>query len=105
MFRKIGVALVAAAALASTALDPTSASAWDRGGGFRDGGFPRDWRDGRGARRQAADRADAGEDRRFAGRVSRFVSPTILPGDSAPPASLSAARSKRWASKNIGAAT
>jgi hypothetical protein len=28
MFRKIGVALVAAAALASTALDPTSASAW-----------------------------------------------------------------------------
>jgi hypothetical protein len=37
MFRKISIALVAAAALVSAALVPTSASAWGRGGGF--GGF------------------------------------------------------------------
>jgi hypothetical protein len=37
MFRKISIALVAAAALGSAALAPTSASAWGRGGGF--GGF------------------------------------------------------------------
>jgi hypothetical protein len=34
MFRKISIALVAAAALGSVALAPTSASAWGRGGGF-----------------------------------------------------------------------
>jgi hypothetical protein len=34
MFRKISIALVAAAALGSAALAPTSASAWGRGGGF-----------------------------------------------------------------------
>jgi hypothetical protein len=33
MFRKISIALVAAAALGSAALAPTSASAWGRGGG------------------------------------------------------------------------
>jgi hypothetical protein len=32
MFRKISIALVAAAALGSAALAPTSASAWGRGG-------------------------------------------------------------------------
>jgi hypothetical protein len=37
MFRKISIALVAAAALGSAALVPTSASAWGRGGSF--GGF------------------------------------------------------------------
>jgi hypothetical protein len=35
MFRKISIALVAAAALGTAALAPTSASAW--GGGFRGG--------------------------------------------------------------------
>jgi hypothetical protein len=38
MFRKISIALVAAAALGTAALAPTSASAWGRGGGFH-GGF------------------------------------------------------------------
>jgi hypothetical protein len=43
MFRKISIALVAAAALGTAALAPTSASAWGRGGGFHGGGFHRDW--------------------------------------------------------------
>ena len=34
MFRKISITLVAAAALGSAALAPTSVSAWGRGGGF-----------------------------------------------------------------------
>jgi hypothetical protein len=44
MFRKISIALVAAAALGSAALAPTSASAWGRGGfsGFH-GGFHEGW--------------------------------------------------------------
>jgi hypothetical protein len=42
MFRKISIALVAAAALSSAALAPTSASAWGRGGGFHDG-FHEGW--------------------------------------------------------------
>jgi hypothetical protein len=46
MLRKISFALIAAAALGSAALAPTSASAWGRGGGFRDGGFHREWRGG-----------------------------------------------------------
>jgi len=45
MFRKITIALVAAAALGSAALAPTSASAWGRGGGFGGfhGGFHERW--------------------------------------------------------------
>jgi len=45
MFRKISIALVAAAALGSAALVPTSASAWGRGGGFGGyhGGFHEGW--------------------------------------------------------------
>jgi hypothetical protein len=45
MFRKISIALVAAAALGSAALAPTSASAWGRGGGFGGyhGGFHEGW--------------------------------------------------------------
>jgi hypothetical protein len=45
MFRKISIALVAAAALGSAALAPTSASAWGRGGGFgrSHGGFHEGW--------------------------------------------------------------
>jgi hypothetical protein len=45
MFRKISIALVAAAALSSAALAPTSASAWGRGGGFGGfhGGFHEGW--------------------------------------------------------------
>ena len=45
MFRKISIALVAAAALGSTALAPTSASAWGRGGGFggSHGGYHEGW--------------------------------------------------------------
>jgi hypothetical protein len=46
MFRKISIALVAAAALGSAALAPTSASAWGRGGGFHEGlrgGFHEGW--------------------------------------------------------------
>jgi hypothetical protein len=44
MFRKISIALVAAAVLGSAALAPTSASAWGRGGlgGFH-GGFHEGW--------------------------------------------------------------
>jgi hypothetical protein len=45
MFRKISIALVAAAALGSAALAPTSASAWGRGGGF--GGFHGGFHEGR----------------------------------------------------------
>jgi hypothetical protein len=48
MFRKISVALVAAAALGSVALAPTSASAWGRGGGF--GGFHGGYHEGWGHR-------------------------------------------------------
>ncbi len=44
MFRKVSIALVAAAALASTALAPTTASAWGRGG--FGGGFHHEWRGG-----------------------------------------------------------
>ena len=45
MFRKISIALVAAAALGSAALAPTSASAWGHGGGFGGfhGGFHEGW--------------------------------------------------------------
>jgi hypothetical protein len=45
MFRKISIALVAAAALGSATLAPTSASAWGRGGGFGGyhGGFHEGW--------------------------------------------------------------
>jgi hypothetical protein len=45
MFRKISIALVAAAALGSAALAPTSASAWGRGGEFGGyhGGFHEGW--------------------------------------------------------------
>jgi hypothetical protein len=44
MFRKISIALVAAAALGSAALAPTSASAWGRGGfGGLHGGFHEGW--------------------------------------------------------------
>jgi hypothetical protein len=45
MFRKISIALVAAAALGSAALAPTSALAWGRGGGFGGfhGGFHEGW--------------------------------------------------------------
>jgi hypothetical protein len=44
MFRKISIALIAAAALGSAALAPTTASAWGRGGfgGFH-GGFHEGW--------------------------------------------------------------
>ena len=48
MFRKISIALVAAAALCSAALAPTSASAWGRGGGF--GGFHSGFHEGWGHR-------------------------------------------------------
>jgi hypothetical protein len=48
MFRKISIALVAAAALGSAALAPTSASAWGRGGGF--GGFHGGYHEGWGHR-------------------------------------------------------
>jgi hypothetical protein len=45
MLRKISIALVAAAALGSAALAPTSASAWGRGGGFDGfhGGYHEGW--------------------------------------------------------------
>jgi len=43
MFRKISIALVAAAALGSAALAPTSASAWGRGFGESHGGFHEGW--------------------------------------------------------------
>jgi hypothetical protein len=45
MFRKISIALVAAAAFGSAALAQTSASAWGRGGGFggSHGGFHEGW--------------------------------------------------------------
>jgi hypothetical protein len=45
MFRKTSIALVAAAALGSAALAPTSAAAWGRGGGFGGfhGGFHEGW--------------------------------------------------------------
>jgi hypothetical protein len=55
MFRKISIALVAAAALGTAALAPTSASAWGHGGGFGGfhggyGGFHRDFHRGWGYR-------------------------------------------------------
>jgi hypothetical protein len=50
MFRKISIALAAAAALGTAALAPTSASAWGRGGGFHGGEFHRDWHGGFGHR-------------------------------------------------------
>jgi hypothetical protein len=42
MFRKISIALIAAATLGSAALAPTSASAWGRVGGFHSG-FHEGW--------------------------------------------------------------
>jgi hypothetical protein len=43
MFRKLILAVTAAAALGATALAPTSASAWGFHGGFHGGGFHGGW--------------------------------------------------------------